>query len=125
MCPTTPTSPDDYYATLHRSVAEVLDAARRAGVAVTIRSLLRGLDAIGERGPHLERAVEQILEHTPVAARPDDIAHRVRMLAWRRRLVIRLDRLRALALEPAVSDLEVEAELDAFVELAAAQPGAA
>ena len=120
--PSEPVPPNDHYAILHRSVAEVLDASRAAGTTPTIRLVVLGLGALGVRGPHLETAVARIMSNTPVAVRPDDIAHRVRSFAWRRRLALRLDRLRALLLEPAVSEMEIETEIDAFVEVAAQQP---
>jgi hypothetical protein len=85
-------------------------------------AVLRGLEHLGTRGPHVEAAVTRLLEDSPVAVRPDAAAHRVRSLAWRRRMVSKLDRLRVLISSTATTDAEVETAFDSLVESAAAQP---
>lgn len=117
-----PLEPDDYYATVHAGIAEVLASASSLGVRPTIELLMRGLEALGCRAPALEEQVRALLEPMPVAMLPDRAADRVRALAWRRRMVRRLDRLRALLVSRDTTDAEIETELDGLVDLGATQP---
>lgn len=122
--PAEPVSPCDFYFALNRDVAKALDAARAIGVEPSIRAIKRGVESLGARGPHLERAIESLLLETPTVVHVDEPAQRVRALAWRRRMVAALDRLRALLVEPAIADADVEAAIDEFVVVGATQPKA-
>jgi replicative DNA helicase len=115
-------APSDFFYTFHRDVAEVLDAARACDVAPTIQSLARGVEALGASGPHIETGIETLIYETPTVMHVDELAHRIRRLAWLRRMVAVTDRLRAHLVEPAIDDAAIEAAIDALVAVATTQP---
>jgi len=114
--------PDDFYDMFHRDIAEVLTCAHAIHINPTIGLLVRGLRHLGVRGPHLETTVECMLECSPSTMRPDQAASIVRSLAWRRRLVRQLDRLRVVLTSSTATDAEIEGGLDKFVDMGAQQP---
>jgi hypothetical protein len=122
--PTATIDSSDFYATVHRTLVEVLSSARDLGINPTIGLVLRGLAALGVRAPRIEAEVRALLEGDVVALEPDAAAHRVRRCAWRRRTVQSLDRLRVLLNTSTTTDAQVEAALDGFVAHAAAMPEA-
>jgi hypothetical protein len=96
--------PASFYLPLHRAIANVLVSARAVTAKPTIELVLRGLEHLDVRGAHLERAVRRILETEETFIRPNAAWKRISQLAWRRRFVGKLDRLRALLVDSSVSD---------------------
>ena len=117
--------PLDFYFRLHRDVAKVLDNARARHIVLTIQTLARGVEALSADGSHLEIAIEDLIFKTPTVVHVDELAHRVRILAWRRKMVAAASRLRALLVEPEIEDHAIDAAIDALVAMRAARPNLA